>query len=405
MAPAWLPLRDRRGTWRNEANVTSRDRSHAAGPRHGDNRETGRAPAPPPAAPVSTPAVLDADAIFAAVGEVPYAWRIDTDALAWGGQCRRRADAARSGGARSGRAFAQLVDPQSGRLARRCRSCASERARCRRRRSLSGAIRAAAAGGATPSCLDRGHRPLVRRPATASPSRAHGVVRVINERHEHEQRLDLSVALRSADRRDEPRRISPRCSKPPSRKRSSCAPPAASCSSPIDDLGRINEAYGFDVADEVIAAVAKRLRAQMRGEDHLGRLSGNKFGIILNNCTPDDMPIAADRLLAGVRDDVVETSAGPVAVTVTIGGVTAPRHARTVDEVLARAQEALDARQGQAARLVPGLSAEPRARGACAARTCARPTRSSPRSTSGASSSPSSRWSRPARAGRPSTNA
>ena len=37
------------------------------------------------------------------------------------------------------------------------------------------------------------------------------------------------------------------------------------------------------------------------------------------------------------------TAAGPIAVTVTIGGVTAPRHARSVTEVLARAQESLDA--------------------------------------------------------------
>ncbi len=55
------------------------------------------------------------------------------------------------------------------------------------------------------------------------------------------------------------------------------------------------------------------------------------------------MLIAADRLLASVRDEVVSTSAGPVAVTVTIGGITAPRHARTVREVLTRAQDALDA--------------------------------------------------------------
>ena len=110
----------------------------------------------------------------------------------------------------------------------------------------------------------------------------------------------------------------------------------------IDNLGRINEAYGFNIADEVIAAVASRIRSQLRGKDHLGRLSGNKFGVILNNCTPDDMLVAADRLLAGARDDVVQTSVGPVAVTVTIGGVTAPRHARNVNEVLARAQDALD---------------------------------------------------------------
>ena len=39
---------------------------------------------------------------------------------------------------------------------------------------------------------------------------------------------------------------------------------------------------------------------------------------------------------------MVRTSIGPVAVTMTIGGVTAPRHARNVNEVLARAQDALD---------------------------------------------------------------
>ena len=72
------------------------------------------------------------------------------------------------------------------------------------------------------------------------------------------------------------------------------------------------------------------------------RFSGNKFGVVLRNCTPEDMAAAADRLLAAVRDEVVQTSAAPVAITATIGGVAAPRHARTVDEVLARAQESLD---------------------------------------------------------------
>jgi EAL domain-containing protein (putative c-di-GMP-specific phosphodiesterase class I) len=54
------------------------------------------------------------------------------------------------------------------------------------------------------------------------------------------------------------------------------------------------------------------------------------------------MAIAAERLLAGVRDEMVPTDAGPIAVTITIGGVTAPRHARSVAEVLGRAQETLD---------------------------------------------------------------
>jgi hypothetical protein len=79
---------------------------------------------------------------------------------------------------------------------------------------------------------------------------------------------------------------------------------------------------------------------------------------------------AAERLLAGVRDDVIQTDAGPVAATVTIGGVTAPRHARTVTKSSrARRRRSSAPRRSGAAR--SGLSAECRARRDCARRTCA----------------------------------
>ncbi|WP_163362997.1 diguanylate cyclase domain-containing protein, partial [Escherichia coli] len=64
----------------------------------------------------------------------------------------------------------------------------------------------------------------------------------------------------------------------------------------IDNLARINEAYGFDRADEIIAAVGRRIRSRMRGVDLIGRLSGNKFGIIMRNCQPDEMATAAERI-------------------------------------------------------------------------------------------------------------
>jgi len=111
----------------------------------------------------------------------------------------------------------------------------------------------------------------------------------------------------------------------------------------VDDLARVNEAYGFAVGDELIAACAKRLRARMRGGDSFGRLSGNKFGIILRECTTDELTVAAERFLVSIRDDVIETTTGPVAVTASVGGIMAPRHAQTVHEVMSRAHEALHA--------------------------------------------------------------
>src|SRR4029453_12985885 len=111
----------------------------------------------------------------------------------------------------------------------------------------------------------------------------------------------------------------------------------------IDHLARVNDAFGFDVADAVIAEVATRIRARLRARDVLGRFSGNKFGLILKNCTVDDTNIAAERFLAGIRDDVIPTKSGPVSVTASIGAVSVPRHARNADEAINRAQETLDA--------------------------------------------------------------
>ena len=75
----------------------------------------------------------------------------------------------------------------------------------------------------------------------------------------------------------------------------------------------------------------------------LGRFSGNKFGVILKNCTVDDMNVAAERFLAGIRDEVVPTKSGPVSVTASIGAVSVPRYARNAEEAVNRAQETLDA--------------------------------------------------------------
>jgi diguanylate cyclase (GGDEF)-like protein len=123
------------------------------------------------------------------------------------------------------------------------------------------------------------------------------------------------------------------------RNRGSCGFLTAS----IDHLGRLNEAYGIATAEDLIAQVAKRLRARMRGKDHLGRFSGNKFGIVLTACAPEELAVAAERLIAGVRDKPLMTADGPVAVTITVGGVTAPRHARSVPEIFARAVDAMHA--------------------------------------------------------------
>src|SRR4029077_9982279 len=88
--------------------------------------------------------------------------------------------------------------------------------------------------------------------------------------------------------------------------------------------------------------VAARIRARLRGGDVLGRFSGNKFALVLKNCTVDDMNVAAERFLAAIRDEVVPTKSGPVSVTASIGAVAVPRYARSAEEAINRAHETLD---------------------------------------------------------------
>jgi diguanylate cyclase (GGDEF)-like protein len=109
----------------------------------------------------------------------------------------------------------------------------------------------------------------------------------------------------------------------------------------VDNLALINDAFGFDVADEVIVSVGERLKSLARRGDSLGRYAGNKFGLVLRNCNEERLGGVCERMLAEVRDKVVLTARGPVAVTVSAGSIALPGHASSVDQALARAEEAL----------------------------------------------------------------
>ena len=286
---------------------------------------------------------LDAGEILASVGEVIYRWDVGSDALVWSANAGEVLHVPDIGAVSTGRAYAQLLDAEN------AQARVDAVLRSDRRDDGSGVpyrieYGLRAAPGTDKLWLEDTGRWFAG--ADGKPARAHGTLRVINERYEAERELSFLArcdSLTGGLNRHRLTEVLEKTLEDAIRFRSSCGFLLVG----IDNLALINESYGFDVADQVIGAIGKRLRSLMRGKDTLGRFSGNKFGIVLGDCTVDDMAIAAERLMAGVRDEMVQTSAGPVAVTITIGGVTAPRHARTLAEVLSRAQEALDTAKGK----------------------------------------------------------
>ena len=283
-----------------------------------------------------TSVLPQASSILASLGQAAFVWDIATDAITWSDHAAVFADIPAEALA-SGAEFSKLIEP--------ARSIRSE---------ALGHSPAVRGGDGVPYRIEYGVRTSAATPvrwieesgrwfagADGKPARAQGIVRVNNERHAYEEqllKLSRHDPLTGELNRTHLVAALAEAIEETTRFRSSCAFMLIG----IDHLARINDAFGFDVADAVISDVGKRICARLRGGDVLGRFSGNKFGLILKNCTVDDMNVAAERFLAAVRDDVVPTKSGPVSVTASIGAVSVPRYARTADEAINRAHETLD---------------------------------------------------------------
>lgn len=277
-----------------------------------------------------------ASTILASLGQAAFVWDIATDAMVWSDHLGSVFPDIRAESLASGAEFAKLIEP-----ARGVRSDALGHS-------------SPARGDGVPYRIEYGVRTSTSAPvlwieetgcwfagADGRPARAHGIVRVNNEAHARDEqllKLSRNDPLTGELNRTHLVGSLAEAIEEASRFRTSCAFMLIG----IDHLARINDAFGFDVADAVISEVGKRIRARLRGGDVLGRFSGNKFGLILKNCTVDDMNVAAERFLAAVRDEVVPTRSGPVSVTVSIGAVSVPRYARSADEAINRAHETLD---------------------------------------------------------------
>ncbi len=179
------------------------------------------------------------------------------------------------------------------------------------------------------------------------PSVVYGTLKRIDERHKREQQLTaigtsdpltgLFNRVRMTDLLDEAINNA-------NRERNSCAFAIGA----VTNLAVVNESYGFEIADEVIAAVAQRLRHVMRSGDAIARYSGSKFGFVFNNCNSNDLSHALERLMSAVRDNVIETSRGPVWSTLSMGAVSIPENAKEASAAIAFAEEALSEARSQA---------------------------------------------------------
>jgi diguanylate cyclase (GGDEF)-like protein len=283
------------------------------------------------------PSVPEASSILASLGQAAFLWDLTADSIAWSDNAGAVFTDIPAEALASGAAFAGLIEPsrsiRNEALAQSAPARGGEGVVYRIEYGVRAATSAPVIWIEETGCWFPG--------PDGKPMRAQGIVRVDNERHARDEqlmRLSRHDPLTGELNRTHLVAALAETIEETMRFRSSSAFMLIG----IDHLVRVNDAFGFDVADAVIAEVGKRIRAKLRGGDVLGRFSGNKFGLVLRNCTVDDTNTAAERFLAGIRDDVIPTKSGPVSVTASIGAISIPRHARNADEAVNRVQETLD---------------------------------------------------------------
>lgn len=311
-------------------------------------------PLAPPAAPAAAEPATGPDPrlVLPSIGEVVYHWDIATDRLSWGPNLAETLGPIARADLGAGHSYGERVSRES------CASRYDAVMQSGQTDEGSGVPYQLVYGLTQPREL--GPAPVVWVEDTGRwfagpdgrPGRAHGVLRVVTERHEAERRLalgsqidPLTGVLNRAQLAEHVARFLHGSER--SRK------PFAVLLVALENLFALNRTYGYDAGDEVIAGLARRLRENVRAGDAVGRHAGNKFSVALENCDADEMLAAAQRLIDIVKDAAFETSAGPIPATIRIGGVIGPREGRNPQVLFQHAEEALDlARQGAGKRFV-----------------------------------------------------
>ena len=270
-------------------------------------------------------------AALAAAGDVAYAWELDGDRLEWFGRLAIAGIAFASELA-SGRSFASRVHPDD--LVHRQLALA---AHFDGEDAFDCEYRLRDGEGGFIWVHERGQ---ARRDGEGRPHSMLGVVRAIGDRKAHQTRLERLAnydELTGHFNKSRLREVVDQIIASNQRKHS----PAAFLSIGIDNMTMINDMFGYEAADTVLIDIGRRLDTCMRVSDVIGRLGGDRFGIVLSHCPPDSIRVAAEKILAAVSATPVATERGPIYATVSIGSAAFPDQGLTSYDVITRAESAL----------------------------------------------------------------
>lgn len=107
----------------------------------------------------------------------------------------------------------------------------------------------------------------------------------------------------------------------------------------IDDLERLDEAYGGRCREAVYRIVGTRLRAVVRAVDLIARFDDGEFAVLCGDCGVDEAMVVADRLRSAATEPL-SVGSNRLGVSVSVG-VAHHADAAPGGQLLERAEAAL----------------------------------------------------------------
>ena len=115
----------------------------------------------------------------------------------------------------------------------------------------------------------------------------------------------------------------------------------------LDNFKPVNDAYGHEIGDRLLAAVGRRLKASTRTTDVVARLGGDEFAVLV--CAPASHadPESLLRRLDAAFEDPFMLDGHALRLTASIGRAMFPDDAETADALLRHADASMfEAKRG-----------------------------------------------------------
>lgn len=120
------------------------------------------------------------------------------------------------------------------------------------------------------------------------------------------------------------------------------AVPGAVLALAIDRHDEIVALFGATAAEAAVQAVGRILARNLRSTDIVGRIAADRFAVVLSHSPVIDLALTAEKLRTAIAADPVDTPAGALRVTASVGGVALPAPPPTAAALLAAGEAALD---------------------------------------------------------------